>query len=524
MKRKYFELLASCIVFSCLFGCMADVDSDSSVSSKKTIKRENKKINQTQKNTTTGNAQVMDTATEFSPDAVLEKVAASKRPFATGWSPSTDIWMISRQKIRLKDGMSNQEALNIAEIKAKKKIAEFRGSSISAKDEAYLSVDNTDGKRKFKQSFSSATYTNVNQFLRGVTLLKAEKKGNVIIASFYVTGKMVDATKELEKQLRKAPPGTVRTSGYAIIVDNRISPAKQAALQIALRNAVEQVMGTTVVGQSSLMNNAKAKSKIISQTVGKIKKYRIVKEGVTGINYQVIAVSEIDKDSLVDNYAALVRSMGNPAFFVRTEDPDLRIALSDFMKELGFQVSVNSTKANFIIDARCTYLNVQDEQYGQGIQIDLQLRLLNKKTGELYLSMQNTPRLTSTYSGTFHQIRQSAARKAFKEIRKPYHAKLNKVVLDWVLNGHDIQIVFNNFNGNAPSAMKLERAISNIPGVKILDKRQNDSRLTFKCTCIGPTSDVEDFLQEAILAEFGEDVAIPKTQKIDLDEIQLHCQ
>ena len=198
---------------------------------------------------------------------------------------------------------------------------------------------------------------------------------------------MLDATKDFEKQLQTNPPGTVRTSGYAIIVKNRISDAKQTALQVALRNAVEQVLGTTVVGQSALMNNSKVKSKVVSQSVGQIREYRIVKEEVVGTSYLVVANVEVDKDAVLDNYAALARSMGDPVFFVNTEDPDLRSALNDFMKELGFKVTTFHDTANFFVDAGCTYLAIEDDYYGQGIQIDMNLNLLNVKTGEIYMTL-----------------------------------------------------------------------------------------------------------------------------------------
>ena len=461
--------------------------------------------------------------TAISPEEILAKVDSARRPFASGWSDSTGLWMLSRQKIQLTEKMSNQEAINIAEIRAKQKIAEFLGSNLSAKESSFLSIENVDGKEKYTESFSSEIHIDVNQFLRGVTLLKAEKKGEFICADFYVTGRMIDATHELERQLKEAPPGTVRSSGYGLIVDNRIPPAKQNALQLALRNAVEQVMGTTIVGQSELMNSARVKSKVISQSVGQIKEYRIVKEGIVGSNYQVITVATVDKDSLLDNYSALVRSMGNPVFFVNTEDPDLRTSLNDFMKELGFTVTTDHTAANFLVDARCTYLGIKDEHYGDGIQIDMHLELLNVKTGELYLTMQNTPRLTSTYSGSLHQIRQSAAKKAFKEIRKTFHAKLNKVIFDWVVNGHDISIVFKGISGDADYTQSLERALDNIPGIRVLNKELDGDTLVFKCTCIGATSDVDDFLHDAMTFEFGENAPLPQTTKIELDEIQLTC-
>ena len=54
---------------------------------------------------------------EFSPDAILEKLNAKKQQFATGWNPNTDIWVISVQEVKLRKGMSEAEAADIAAIK-----------------------------------------------------------------------------------------------------------------------------------------------------------------------------------------------------------------------------------------------------------------------------------------------------------------------------------------------------------------------------------------------------------------------
>ena len=459
----------------------------------------------------------------ISPDVILEKVSESKRPFATGYTDSTGFWMVSRQKIRLADKMTNQEAINIAEVRAKQKIAEFIGSDITARESSFLSVEESNEEREYKQKVELFVKMETNQILRGVTLLKAEKKGEYIHADFYTTQKMIDASKEYAPKNDPGAPGIVQTSGYALIDNNEISVAKQTALQQALRNAVEQVMGTTVVAQSALMNNSKVKSKVVSQSVGQIKDYRVVKEEVLGTNFLVIADVQVDKDSVLSNYAALARSMGDPVFFVNTEDPDLRTALNDFMKELGFKVTTFHEAANFYVDAGCTYLAIEDDHYGAGIQIDMNLELLNVKTGELYMTLRNTPRLTSTYSGSFHQIRQSAAKKAFREIKDTFHKKIDKVIVDWVVNGHDLSIVFSQLDGDAKYVASLERAINAIPGVKLLSKEMDADSIVFKCTCIGPAQDADDFLHEALAVELGEDAPQPRTTKIELDEIQLSC-
>ncbi len=332
---------------------------------------------------------------------------------------------------------------------------------------------------------------------------------------------MIDASAALEKQLRAAPPGTVRAIGFCIIENGKIAPAKRKALQGALRNAVEQVMGTMVVGQSQLMDNEKAKSKVISQTVGNIKQYRIVKEAPHGSNYQVIINAQVDEKHILDNYAAMVRAMGNPGFFVNTVDPDLYYSLSGFLTDLGFSVVTDQNQAQFIVNADCKYLPIHDEHYGKGIQIDLGLSLLDVSSNQQLFGIHNTPRLTSTYSGDFNQIRRSAANKAFKTMRKQIHEKLNKVVMDWVLNGHSVNVVFKGITGDRNFVKLLEDAIRWVPCAKVHTKKIDGTTVEFSCSYVGPTADFEDFLIERLGKDLPAGTAIPKTTKIDLSTLEL---
>lgn len=458
---------------------------------------------------------------EFSPEALLDKLNEKNQQFATGWSPSTDIWIISIQEVALRDGMTEAEAADIAAIRAKNEIASYMGSSVSAQEELIYTEETVNGEAVAKEFFKSIQRVDVNQFLRGVTIFKQEVKDGKLVAAFYVTGKLIDASVELEKQLRAAPPGTVRAIGFCIIEDGKIAPARKKALQSALRNAVEQVMGTTVVGQSQLMDNAKAKSKVISQTVGAIKQYRIVKEAPVGENYQVIVNAQVDEKQLLDNYAAMVRSMGNPGFFVKSIDPDLHYALSGFLSDLGISVVKDQGAAQFIVDAECQYLPVEDDHYGKGIQIDLGLTLYDVATGQKLFSLRNTPRLTSTYSGNFNQIRQSAAGKAFKTMKKQIHEKLDKVVMDWVLNGHDVKVVFRNTNGSRDLAKTLEEAIRGVPCAELRTRKLDGNTMEFLCSYVGPTADFEDFLAERLGKDLPAGISVPKTTKIDMSTLEL---
>jgi hypothetical protein len=461
---------------------------------------------------------------EFSPDALLEKLTAKNQQFATGWNPATGIWVISVQEVSLRKGMTEAEAADIAAVRAKNQIASFIGSSVTAQEELIYIEETMNGKAIAKEFFKSVQKVDVNQFLRGVTIFNQKIENDILYAAFYATGKLVDASLELEKQLAEVPPGTVQAVGFGIIIDAKIAPAKQLALQNALRNAVEQVMGTMLVGQSQLMDNEKVKSKVISQTVGNIKQYRIVKEAQNGHNYQVVVNAQIAEKQILDNYAAMVRSMGNPGFFIKTVDPDLQTALAGFLADLGFFVTTNQRDAQFIVDADCKYIIVKDEHYGDGIQIDLELRLHDVTTNQQLIGIRNVPRLTTTYSGSFHQLRQSAAGKAFKTMKKNLHEKLNQVVMDWILNGHNVKVAFHGFPGNQELVRILEDAIAGVPCAKIHTKSISRTTIEFLCSYVGPTADFEYFLQERLKKDLPATVPQPETTQIQLSTLEFNWE
>lgn len=508
MKTVLLQKLFPCLVIGGLAGC-ASQQSPSAVAAP------------VQNNSTTITQTIVVKGEKFSPAAFLKEMYAANRRFAFGKHHDCGVWMISRHSVPLKNGRTIQEAAALAEVRAKKQIASFLGSKMTSYDKAYMASYKGDSGTVTTSVLESFSQIDVQQLLRGVTLFQQDVRDGKLTAAYYVTGKLVDAAKELEKQLRSAPPGVVRAVGFGVIVENRIPPAKRSAVQSALRNAVEQVMGTTVIGSSQLMDNDKVKAKVISQTAGKVKQYRIVKEGRSNQNYQVIVNAEVDEKHIWDNYSAIVRSMGNPDFFINTQDPDLRYALNGFLAELGLSVTDDAAKAHFTVNADCRYMAIKDEHYGNGIQIDLGIVLSDVKTNRQLFSMKNVPRLTSSYSGSFHQVRRSAAQKAFRSIKKQIHIKLDRVIMDWVLNGHPVEIVIHNFNGDREVAKKILSAINLVPCAKTDTYLIEGNDLKFNCSYTGPTADLEDFLIERLSRDHSADMQLPKTISISLSKLEM---
>lgn len=458
----------------------------------------------------------------FSPKSYVEIMEKEQREILSGWTTESDVWLIVIDDLPITGSVTRKDAADIAEVRAKKRMAAFLGENISGKEES-LYVEKMVNDEAYTESyFESVQKIDIDQFLRGVTLYEQKIEGNNLHSVYYVTGRMVDVTEQLQQQIEAAPPGCVQSVGFSLIVNSRLDQAKQNAVSIALKNAVEQVLGTTVVGQSKLMDNDRIKSRVVSQSIGNIKQYRIVREGQLGVNYQVIMNVEVDEKTILDNYASIVQSIGNPGFYIQSEDPDLQTAFAEYLAGLGLNVVIDPDKAQFCFDAECTYLTIEDEHYGEGIQIDLTLRLVDIDSRQQLLTMHNTPRLTSTFSGTFHQIRQSAAQKAFKSMSNQLHERLNKVILDWVLNGRTMAVSFSGAAADDPAVLKiLEDGIADVPCAKVLDKKVEAGTVTFNCSYVGPASDFEYFLQARLAKDLPAGTPRPKTTQITFNTIKL---
>ncbi len=453
----------------------------------------------------------------FDIDAVIRAMDATD--FECGEASDVGIWVVVKVSIPDDEKVPVQELLFRSALLAKQSITEWMNSEASSTTSLGMGKTDSNGTANVQQNFKMEVKNKSESFLRGVICSRYEKKNGCFVAWYYATGRTADRSAELEAQLRAAPPGVVRSVGIGMIVNGKLAPAKRDARQSALQSAVEQVMGTTVVGQSQLMDNNKAKARLVAQTAGNIKEYRVVKEGAEGVNYIIVMNVKVDEQTLLNNYASLVRSMGNPGFAIKCQDPDLTLALSDFLATLGFKVTDNPSDTQFVVDANCEYLAVEDEHYGQGIQISVLLKIFDVVSGQQLLFVQNTPRLTSTYSGTFHQIRQMAAKRAFNNMKQDLHTKLNKLVMDWVLNGREVKVVFRKLaNGRLDET--LSGMIEHVPCAKFMTRNRHEDTLELVCSYVGPSADFEEFLRMRLQKDLPQGTPLPTTKYVGLNLIE----
>ena len=108
----------------------------------------------------------------------------------------------------------------------------------------------------------------------------------------------------------------VTSQGVATIFGNDKALARDQAIDDALRNAVEQSLGTFVQSSTLVENSMVVEDNILTWSNGYVRNYSIIREGQTGeATYEVTVEAELEMANLKNDWESvqnLLSRMGNP--------------------------------------------------------------------------------------------------------------------------------------------------------------------------------------------------------------------
>lgn len=324
---------------------------------------------------------------------------------------------------------SKAKAKTIARANAVQNIAAFMGSQVSSSTRSESSESTVNDETEVKEFFSTVTETKVKQLLKGVQDLSMEDDGDTMVATVFLTTKAIDKSAELKAAMdAMGDEGTVRAVGE--------SNSHQNAIQMALRAAVEQVVGTMVVGETKITDNEKVKSKIFSGAEGFVDTYRPVEEVEISAGWRVTVIAKVSKKKILDSYRVYLKTLGDPVFYLECtssdsdgEDKQIAARFGQFFRKLGFKISKNPEGADYMINASGEYRRVKNpiDEDQTFTQYSMVIRVLSK-TGEELLSLPNNPRKSAVCINNPERERELCAAKAFKQMEKPVHEAINDMI------------------------------------------------------------------------------------------------
>lgn len=471
---------------------------------------------------------VLITASGNAPFDIQTKVTQMRQKGQTcagGTSQKFGLYIISLVEVETDKDVSMNEAAEIALAQGKKEIASFIGQTVSAKDSTASRIKTVNGKTESEELHESLISINVDQFLRGVVLYDTRKTERGISAVCLVTGRTMDMSEELRKQIEQNPPGTVSALGIAYITDNRQDTAKQQALQAALRLAVEQVLGTTIAGNTQVQDNAKVRSKIFAHASGFVEEYRVISEETVNDSYRTMIYAKVSKDKLLDSYSSYLKSFGDPEFFLSTDNKELYLTFNRFFSGLGLKMTTDPKAADYLINALGDYRELQHPASGvPGVQLSLWIRICDAKNNQELLSQKNDPRKSAVFHSSGERQKDIATEKAFAQIRQPLHEALNKMIGNMAASGRNISVIIDNYSPTYADAVDTFcKALEMVPGCGSVNRKINQTtqEVIISTNYQGKMDDLEMFLRNRLEKDIPEKRFIPKTVSIETNRLKL---
>ena len=359
-------------------------------------------------------------------DAAVKQMQTDGAEVRAGFDKSLGVFVVASGTADITG--SKAKAKTVARVNAVQRLGEFLGSQVAAASRHETSEATVNGQTEVKEFFSSVTEVQVRQLLKGVQDYGSDSDGDTVTAIVYLTTKAQDKTAELQAAMNAmGDAGTVKAVGEGRTHD--------VAVQLALRSAVEQVVGTLVVGETKITDNEAVRNKIFSGAEGFVDEYRITAEATVTVGARVEIVAKVSKKKLLDSYRNYLKALGDPVFCIECassdSDKDVQISarFAQFFRKLGLKISKTRDGATYLIKARGSYRRVPNPMDESEVftQYSMSIKVL-AHGGEELLSLVNDPRKSAVSLGDPEREREICAEKAFKQMEKPVHEAINSMI------------------------------------------------------------------------------------------------
>lgn len=354
----------------------------------------------------------------------------SHTTFSAGETPEDGVYCVSLGLVRADSGRNDEERLLKAKLEAQKNLTAYiHGEKVSA-SRSFTQKGGTAegegggrGKGAFSETFQAKIKADLDAFMRGMRVIgQITERGDSYVVVI-VTEQAKDESTVLKAALAEmGGEGVTRAVGEAANYET--------ALQRALRGAVEQILGTLVVGYDKSGTKEGVDNRIFSGTDGTVEKYRVIAVGDIEIGKRVEIVARVSKKKLLDNYSVYMKFLGDPGFLIESDSEDLQARFGQFFTDLGIRVVHDPKDAAYIIDCHGRYRPVFHPADGRrGTQLSLRFKIMRMNGSESLLDMKNRPQSASCFIGTDpERQKEVCAEKAFAQMRDPVHKKVQEIV------------------------------------------------------------------------------------------------
>lgn len=353
---------------------------------------------------------------------------ADGSPMLADENDEDGLYCLIMEKVVSSDDEPTETDLAEAELKAKRRLTAYiHGESISAErtlEKTSTESKDGDGKKRMSSStFTQKMKTSVDALMRGAKVL-----GHVVVDdTMYIVLLASEVSMEQAELLKEtlgeaSDEGAVTSAGEA--------ETRDLALQKALRGAVEQVLGTVVVGYDKKATDQNFERVLVSGMDGFVERYRILSEEEVDVGTRVEVAAYVSKNKLLESYRNYMRFLGDPAFYMETDSDELRPYFTQLFIDLGIRMTETKAEAAYVIKCDGKFNPVTHPQNRRkGTQLSLTFKVTEIGSTETLLNVSNNPRKSTTFvSPNSDRQREICAEKAFKQMKDPLHEKIQGMI------------------------------------------------------------------------------------------------
>ena len=209
------------------------------------------------------------------------------------------------------------------------------------------------------------------------------------------------------------------------------------------------------------------RSRTYATTQGLVSEYRLLsKEAEEGQVRVAIAAKVVSGDQLVDDLGGKLKAMGDPIFWVDSQDRDARAQISDFLIGKSLRTSLDRETSDYRVEVVPEYEAFTHSRTGRaGTRLHLTVACYDPAGVQLFVLQNDAGRATSTARSEVYRRRETL-RLALKEIATPLHQRLQQAVSDIANNGRIVRLAVTNVRTHEQMRLveSLTDVINNLPG------------------------------------------------------------
>lgn len=456
--------------------------------------------------------------------AQIEKMENENAVLQHGYTEQTG-WYVIAFGTAAESNNNKKTAFEIALLHAKKEIASFLGESISTTSKYGISEETTNENSEISEFYKSIAGADVEESLCGISIYKTKEKDETFQVICYVTEKTLNLVKSFRDEKDELGQDFVKALGISPIIKDRVDIAKKNAINSALRSAVEQVIGTEVLANTKVQNDEQLRSRVFAFTAGFIEEYRIKNENVSEGNYVISIIAKVQKEKLHSSYKNMLRSMGDPSFYISYDNEDIYPIIVEFFNDLGFSITTEINSADYFVDISSKFREIDSPKLRMdGTQLSLWLKISDAINRRELLSIRNQPGKATVFKLTPERRMEKAIEMAFEQIKPELHKKLNKLIGGMASSGRPVKIMIEGYEDSYAGIVKqICSTVEMIPGThnvnRKIDPRTGDVIINLDFQ--GLIDDLEFFLRAGMKENLSEETSIPITKGIETNILTL---